>query len=40
LLDGTNGIDASSVRTLLGTWEAAHPRLHEIAQRTPRADGF
>ena len=40
LLDGADGIDASSVLTLLRTWEAAHPRLHEIAQRTPPVDGF
>ena len=35
LLDGADDVDASSVLTLLRSWEAAHPRLHEIAQRTP-----
>jgi hypothetical protein len=34
LLDGADGIDASSVLALLRTWEPVHRRLHEIAQRT------
>ena len=40
LLDGGDGIDASSMLTLLRSWEVAHPRLHEIAQRTPPVDGL
>ena len=40
LLDGADGIDASSVLALLRTWEAVHRRLHEIAQRTPAVDGL
>ena len=40
LLEGTDGIDASSVLTLLKTWDEVHPRLHAIAQRTPPLEGF
>jgi hypothetical protein len=39
LLDGGDGIDASSMLTLLRSWEVTHPRLHEIAQRTPPLRG-
>lgn len=40
LLDGADGIDASSVLTLLRTWETAHRHLHEIAQRIHPVGGL
>jgi 2-keto-4-pentenoate hydratase/2-oxohepta-3-ene-1,7-dioic acid hydratase in catechol pathway len=40
LLEGVDGVDTSSVLTLLRTWDVVHPRLHALARRALPVDGL